>query len=64
MKFRKGARLDTGQIDDMHQQPRALDVPQKLHPHPAARMRALDQSWNVTGHKGTFLADRHNTQDR
>ena len=41
-------------IDQMHQQARALDVPQKLRAQPRAGVRALDQSRNVGDHKTDF----------
>ena len=43
-------------IDQMRQQPRALDVPQELDAQAVARVRAFDQSGNIGDHEGPVIA--------
>ena len=54
-------------IHQMHQQSRALNVPQKLRAQTRALMRAFDQSRNIGDHKAHFapcIAHGHHAQIR
>ena len=46
-----------GNIDQMRQQPRPLDVAQKLNAQPVAQVRAFDQPGNIGDHE-TDRSDR------
>ncbi len=56
-----------GDIDHVHQQARALDVPQKLGAETGAGVRAFDLSRNVGDHDAlffSFIADKHHSEIR
>ena len=61
--FRKPPR-HLGHVHKVNQDPRALDVPQELHPQPLTLVRPLDQPWEVGHHEGPELAEIDHPQIR
>ena len=59
--FPRVAPLDAGNIDDVYEHARALDMAQEIVPQPRALRRALDEPGDIRRHK-RFIVIFHNPQ--
>ena len=59
-----GAAAGVGDIDQVDQQARALDVPQELRAQACAVVRAFDQAGDVGDHEADFVLAHRRRQPR